>query len=226
MWRRASRDDMIRGLMLEFREGGVVSLQYVDDTILFSDPSEQYLRNLKSNLIWFENLSRIRINYHKSELIPINLSSEQIFVAAQIFGCPVGSFPINYLVIPLHHDKLRREDIQPLIDNILKKVASWRGKLLSHVAKVTLIQSFLASVPVYLLSFIKFPKWAIKTLNSHFPTAFGVYTKGKHKYHLANWESVAMRKEFGDLGIPNLKDLNIFLLASWVKKYQADRGKL
>jgi hypothetical protein len=51
----------------------------------------------------------------------------------------VGSFPIKYLGIPLHHDKLRREDIQPLVDNILKKVASWRGKLLPHATKVTLI---------------------------------------------------------------------------------------
>jgi hypothetical protein len=45
MWRRASRGGMIRGLMPEFREGGVISLQYADDTIVFSDPSEQYLRN-------------------------------------------------------------------------------------------------------------------------------------------------------------------------------------
>jgi hypothetical protein len=147
-------------------------------------------------------------------------------VAAHIFGCPVGSFPVKYLGIPLHHDKLRREDIQPLVDNILKKVASWRGKLLSHAAKVTLIQSCLTSVPVYLLSFIKFPKWAIKTLNSHFANCLWSDTEGKHKYHLANWESVAMKKEFGGLGIPNLRDLNICLLASWVKRYQADRGKL
>jgi hypothetical protein len=101
MWRRASRGNMIKGLLPDFREGGVISLQYVDDTIVFSDPSEQYLRNLKSSLIWFEHLSRMRIYYHKSELISINLSSEQISVAAHIFGCPVGSFPVKYLGIPL-----------------------------------------------------------------------------------------------------------------------------
>jgi hypothetical protein len=39
MRRRASRGDMIRVLMPEFREGGVISLQYADDTIVFSDPS-------------------------------------------------------------------------------------------------------------------------------------------------------------------------------------------
>jgi hypothetical protein len=39
----------------------------------------------------------MRINCHKSELVPINLSEEQIYMAAHIFGCPIGSFPIKYL---------------------------------------------------------------------------------------------------------------------------------
>lgn len=33
--------------------------------------------------------------------------------------------------VPLHFDNLRREDIQPLVDKMLKKIAGWRGKLLS-----------------------------------------------------------------------------------------------
>jgi len=28
-----------------------------------------------------------------------------------------------------------------------------------------------------------------------------------------------MCKEFGDLGIPSLRDLNVSLLASWLKRY-------
>ena len=35
----------------------MVSLQYADDTILFSDCDDLYLRNLKSCLAWFEQLS-------------------------------------------------------------------------------------------------------------------------------------------------------------------------
>jgi putative lipoic acid-binding regulatory protein len=35
-----------------------------------------------------------------------------------------------------------------------------------------------------------------------------------------------MCKEFGGLGVPNLRDLNICLLASWLKRYNADRNKL
>jgi hypothetical protein len=35
-----------------------------------------------------------------------------------------------------------------------------------------------------------------------------------------------MCKDYGGLGIPNLRDLNICLLGAWVMRYQADEGKL
>jgi hypothetical protein len=35
-----------------------------------------------------------------------------------------------------------------------------------------------------------------------------------------------MAKEFGGLGVPNIRDLNVSLLGSWLKRYQGDSGKL
>jgi hypothetical protein len=51
-------------------------------------------------------------------------------------------------------------------------------------------------------------------------------TKDKRKLHLANWDLVCMRKAQGGLGIPCLRDVNIFLLASWQKMYINGEGKL
>ena len=83
--------------------GAWCPFQYADDTILFSDCDEQHLRNLKGCLMWFEQLSGMRINFHKSEMIPLNLSSVEVHKISHIFGCPVGSFPIKYLGVPLHY---------------------------------------------------------------------------------------------------------------------------
>jgi hypothetical protein len=47
-----------------------------------------------------------------------------------------------------------------------------------------------------------------------------------HRYHLANWKHVAMEKDFRGLGVPSLRDLNICLLVSWVRKYAQDKGKV
>src|SRR4051812_32935082 len=40
--------------------------------------------------------------------------------------------------------------------------------------------------------------------------------EGNRKLHLANWALVSMKKDFGGLGIPNLQEINICLLGSWI----------
>jgi len=108
-----------------------LSLQYADDTILFSKADESALRNLKCILMWLEQVFGMRVNFHKSELVPMNLEPDEAHRLAHIFSCPLGSFPLKYLGVPLHFENLCREDVQPLVDKILKRIARWRGKLLS-----------------------------------------------------------------------------------------------
>jgi hypothetical protein len=142
--------------------------------------------NLKGSLAIFEQLPGMRVNFHKSELIPINLDKEQIQNIAHIFSCPVGDFPIKYLGVLLHFEKLKREDIQPLVDKIINKISGWKGKLLSHASRVMLIQTCIASIPVYLPSFIKFPKWAIKAISSQMANCLWNDNEDRHRWHLVN----------------------------------------
>jgi hypothetical protein len=147
----------------------------------------------------------MRISYHKSELIGINLDSSEISPFLEILQCVEGHFPIKYLGLPLHFEKLKREELQPLIDSLLKQMAGWRGKLLSLEARRLLIQIVLASIPTYMLSFFKFPKWALKLINSQLANCLWSDEEGYRKIHLANWPSICMKKEFGGLGIPICK---------------------
>jgi hypothetical protein len=173
----------------------------------------------------FERVSGMKINFHKSEVIPMNLDDGATHNIAHILACPIGVFPVKYLGVPLYFDQLRREDVQPLVDKLIKRIAGWRGRLLAYSSRLTLVKTCLASVPVYLLSFIKFPKWAIRLLESQMAHCLWNNDSDSHKYHLANWQLVSMRKEFGGLGVPNLRDLNICLLGSWLKRYCLDKEK-
>jgi hypothetical protein len=76
------------------------------------------------------------------------------------------------------------------------------------------------------MSFFKFPKWALDLINSHIVGCLWNDYEGHGKIHLANWHLVSMKKEFGGLGIPNLRDLNMALLGSWVKRFIKGEGKL
>ena len=66
MMEKAARGGLIKGLLTDFTPNGIISLQHADDTIIFSDCEESHLRNLKSCLCLFEQISGMRINFHKT----------------------------------------------------------------------------------------------------------------------------------------------------------------
>lgn len=115
---------------------------------LFVDNDVVKTQNLKWVLSCFEQISGMKINYNKSELIPINTMDDELLPFLDILGCSTWQFPIKYLGIPLHYDKLRREDIQSLIDKIMNRMTGWRGKLLSYRGRLILTQDYLASIPI------------------------------------------------------------------------------
>ena len=50
--------------------------------------------------MWFEALSRLKVNMEKSELIPV-CRVENVGELADEFGYKVGNLPSTYLVMPL-----------------------------------------------------------------------------------------------------------------------------
>jgi len=122
---------------------------------------------------------------------------------------------------------LRREDIQPVVNKIIKRVAGWKGRLLSYGGRLTLLKSCLASILIYMMSVIKFPKWAIEAINSQMAYFFWNNQEGRgEKFHLANWLMVSQKKDYGGLGVPDLQQLNMCLLASWISKYHLNKESL
>ena len=220
MLTKAANQGIIRGLLTNIFEGGVVSLQYADDTILFLQNNLEQACHFKWLLACFENLSGMKINYNKSDLLTLNLSDDENLAFARLFCCNIGNFPIKYLGVPLHYTKLKREDIQPVVEKLIKRIAGWKGKLLSSAGRLILLKSYLASIPVYLLSVIKFPKWVIGNINSQMANFLWNDQEDKHRYHLTNFKSLAQKKEYGGWGITDLSCLNMSLLSSWINRYQ------
>jgi hypothetical protein len=96
----------------------------------------------------------------------MNLDEEEAKTYAKIFCCKIGAFSFKYLGVPLHFEKLMREDIQPIVDKIIARISECKGRLLSYGARLFLIKAFLASIPIYSMLVIKFPKWIIDAINS------------------------------------------------------------
>jgi hypothetical protein len=63
-------------------------------------------RNLKLILAVFEQLSCLKINFHKSELFCFGDAQDDAALYVELFGCGQGQFPIRYLGILIHYRRL------------------------------------------------------------------------------------------------------------------------
>ena len=162
---RAKEDGQIGSLIPHLVDGGVSILQYADDTILFMEHDLEKAINMKLILAIFEQLSGLKINFHKSEIYCFGQAKEMQAEYCRIFGCVTGELPFKYLGIPIHYRKLLNKEWKPVEDRFEKKLASWVGKLLSYGDRLVLINSVLSSLPMFLLSFFEIPKGVLKRLD-------------------------------------------------------------
>jgi hypothetical protein len=72
----AKDDGQISGVVPHLLDDGISILQYADDTIIFIDHHLEQAKNLKLLLCAFEQLSRLKINFHKSELFCYGATKE------------------------------------------------------------------------------------------------------------------------------------------------------
>jgi hypothetical protein len=86
MVNKGSSSGIVRGLCSHLVPGGVVSLQYADDTLIFLENDERNAINMKWLLTCFEQISGMKINYHKSELMAINLTSDELKTFSRYFS--------------------------------------------------------------------------------------------------------------------------------------------
>jgi hypothetical protein len=104
--------------------------------------------NMKLILAFFEQLSGLKINFHKSIFFLGKAKDDENNYRA-IFGCEVGSLPFKYLGISIHYRTLFNKQRKPTEDRFERKLASWLGKLLSYGDRLVPINSVLTSLPMF-----------------------------------------------------------------------------
>jgi hypothetical protein len=65
---------------------------------------------IKLLLTGYENMTGLKIDYSKSELIPLNITEHKGISLANIIGYKVGNLPIKYLGVPPYWKRLRNSD--------------------------------------------------------------------------------------------------------------------
>jgi hypothetical protein len=138
---------------------------YAADAALFANPNRIELRHITEVLNLFDNCSKLRVNQNKTEIFPIRCDETLVTEVITDFPGKIGIFPGKYLGLPLHTRKLRRADVQPLIDKIDGRIPGWKGKLLSTAGRETLVKSVLTAQPIYHLMFFPVQKWLLQQID-------------------------------------------------------------
>ena len=224
MLSKAASNKLISGLCSELIPNGVICLQYADDTILFMEKDENKTKNMKIFLTCFEQVSGMRINYSKSEIIPIELSSEETKSFADILGCRVGAFPIKYLGVPVSYSPLRTLHWNFADERFLHCCESWMGNAASSGGRLILLNSSLTSIIYFYMSMFLLPKMVIEKLDKHRKRFFWQEHEGRKRYHLVRWNRICRSKEKGGLGVKDLHKQNLSLLTKWWWKLETKQG--
>lgn len=107
---------LIKGFNSHLVEGGLVILQYADDTIFLLQVDEGSATFLKFVLCLFEQLSGFKINFLKSEVFCLGSAGDKQDIYEEIFTYKVGDFPLRYLRIPVDRKKVRNIEWKSIED--------------------------------------------------------------------------------------------------------------
>ncbi|KAG8099935.1 hypothetical protein GUJ93_ZPchr0013g37985 [Zizania palustris] len=135
-------------------------IQYVDDTISFLQADQKNTFLLRGLINTFSQSNGLKVNFRKSSIIPINVQEERASLLAKTFGCSIGSFPFQYLGLPLGPLKPKFKDFNYLMENIERRLSS-TSTWLSMVGRLQIVNDVISSLPTYTMCTFKLPSKVI-----------------------------------------------------------------
>jgi hypothetical protein len=196
-------------------------IQYADDTLVIMPAYQDQVREMKDILEKYAQSTGLKINFHKSSLIPVNISQERAQFFATYLGCSIATLPFTYLGLPMGTTKPTVQDLMPLVDRIERRVSA-TFMLMSYSGRVTLINSLLTSIATFTMCSIQLnPKILehIEKIRRHCLWVKKLDDGEEKCCSLASWKMVCRPNKKGGLGILNLKLQNEALLLKYLHKF-------
>lgn len=194
-------------------------LQYVDDTLIIMPACPVQLEQLQQLVNSFSKASGLKVNYHKSSLLLINVSDEVLQQLSSLLGYTIGTFPFIYLGTPLGFTKPRMEFFMYIIERIQRKLSAC-SQFLSYDGRLLMVNAVLSSLPTFIMSCLLLYKGILDQIDKY---RRHLFWRGKDLEKknppLAAWDLICRPKDRGGLGILNLSTQNTCLLMKMLHKF-------
>jgi len=89
------------------------------------------IRTLKANLIHFEIIFGLKVNFPKSLLVAVNMAVFWLVEAVVMLNCKISHIDFVYLGLPIGWDPPQFSFWHSLVEKIRKKRKGWKSKILS-----------------------------------------------------------------------------------------------
>jgi hypothetical protein len=130
----------------------------------------------------------------------------------------MASMPFTYLGFPLGTARPQMQDVMPLVFR-LERILTSISHFLSQGARLQLVDSALASMPIYFLCPLSLPPGIIKALERILRQCLWRDDIDTPKQSLAAWEMLIKPKDKGGVGLVNFKKKNQALLMKYLDKF-------
>jgi len=143
------------------------------------------VRALRAVLALFAEMSGLKVNFHKSLLVGINIGDSWLTEATSILNFKVGKITFLYLGLSIGGDPRRLAFWEPMMNTIKTRQSGWQSRFISFGGRLVLLKSVLTSLPIYALSFFRSPSGIISSIETIFKFFF--------------WEGVRITEKFPGL---------------------------
>ena len=133
--------------------------QYADDTCLTINASKECLEEVIRLFEVFETFSGLKVNYDKTEIMPIGSIKNKSFKFDTIKKMKWNDGPVMLLGIKLCPDEneVIRINYTPLMQKIKSQLNIWSQRNITLYGKITIIKTFALSQLVYVMSVLPSP---------------------------------------------------------------------
>jgi hypothetical protein len=194
-------------------------LQYADDTLVIMEACANQLFILKALLQSFASSTGLKVNFHKSMMIPINITLERLNHLAATFGCATGSLPFTYLGLPLGITKPRVEDFLPIVTKCERRLLS-TSLYLTQAGRLQLTNSVFSALPTFYMCTFYLHVTIREQIDKYRKHCLWRGSDDSNRINAkAAWQLVTTAKEDGGLGVLDLKTQNEALLLKNLHKF-------
>ena len=170
-------------------------VQYADDTLIIMPAKSHQISHVMETLKIFSDFTGLQVNFHKSSLVPINISDEKATQLANILGCKKESMPFTYLGLPMGSTRPKVEEFMPMVPRLDRRL-SGIATMMSYSGRLTHLKAIVIALPIFAMCCIRVPF----TILDHFEKSgrsFLWYGKGinKHGNCLVKWGKYAYPKK-------------------------------